>query len=53
MRIALEQLIHVQMDNVRVEQMIYVCHLNGAQIPEHCIARGVHMGNALIHNHSS
>ena len=53
MRIALEQLIHVEMDNVRVEQMIYVCHLYIAELTIMEPARGVHMGNALIHNHSS
>ena len=52
MKIALEQLIHVQRDNACVEQMIYVCHLQTV-IGMTEIARGVHLGNALINNHCS
>ena len=54
MRIALEQLINVQMGNVRVEQMMYVCHLTPMNVI--CmarIARGALLDNALIHNHCS
>ena len=52
MRIALEQVIHVQMGNVCVERMMYVYH-PGPTATMMEIARGVHMGNALTHNHCS
>ena len=52
MRIALERLIHVQMGNVRVEEMMYVCHLMSV-VGMAQIARGALLDNALIHNHCS
>ena len=53
MKIALAQLIHVQGGSASVEQMIYVCH--GTPIAAMVLefARGVQLGNALIHNHCS
>ena len=54
MRTVLEQLIHVQMGNVHVEQMIYVCHLSPMNVIIMAeIARGALLDNALIHNHCS
>ena len=52
MRIALEQVIHVQMGNVCVEQMMYVHQpITTAMLME--FARDVHLGNALMRNHCS
>ena len=52
MRIALEQVIHVQMGNVCVEQMMCVYH-PGTTALKMEIARSVHLGNAFTHNHFS
>ena len=47
MKIALEQVTHVQMGNVCVEEMIYVL------LTMFTYSRDVYLGNALLHNHCS
>ena len=55
MRIAPEQQIHAQMGHVRVEQMMFVPKQMNKQMAIVFgmaeIARGVHLGYAMVHNH--